>query len=84
MCFPLPRFSDIRYNFALAGGALMDAGCYAVHMARTFGGSTPEVVSAQAKLRPHRMGHYLASNDPDFYTDVKRGISAKRITGTAH
>jgi predicted dehydrogenase len=51
MCFPLPKFSDIRYNYSLAGGALMDAGCYAVHMARTFGGSTPEVVSAQAKLR---------------------------------
>ncbi|MCV7194955.1 Gfo/Idh/MocA family protein [Mycobacterium angelicum] len=51
MCFPLPKFSDIRYNFSLAGGALMDAGCYAVHMARTFGGGTPEVVSAQAKLR---------------------------------
>ncbi|MDT5172225.1 MAG: hypothetical protein QOD02_5606 [Mycobacterium sp.] len=33
------------------GGATMDVGCYAVHMLRTFGGSTPEVVSAQAKLR---------------------------------
>jgi predicted dehydrogenase len=51
LCFPLPLFSDIRYNYSLAGGATMDAGCYAVHMARTFGGSTPEVVSAQAKLR---------------------------------
>jgi len=51
LCFPLPKFSDIRYNYALAGGALMDAGCYAVHMVRTFGGSTPEVVSARAKLR---------------------------------
>jgi predicted dehydrogenase len=51
LCFPLPKFSDIRYNYALAGGALMDAGCYAVHMVRTFGGSTPEVVSAEAKLR---------------------------------
>ena len=50
-CFPLPRFSDIRYNYSLAGGATMDAGCYAVHMVRTFGGGTPEVVSAQAKLR---------------------------------
>jgi len=50
-CFPLPKFSDIRYNYSLAGGATMDAGCYAVHMARTFGGATPEVVSAQAKLR---------------------------------
>jgi predicted dehydrogenase len=51
MCFPLPKFSDIRYDYALGGGATMDAGCYAVHMARTFGGGTPEVVSAQAKLR---------------------------------
>jgi predicted dehydrogenase len=51
LCFPLPKFSDIRYSYSLAGGALMDAGCYAIHMARTFGGSTPEVVSAQAKLR---------------------------------
>jgi predicted dehydrogenase len=51
LCFPLPKFSDIRYNYPLAGGALMDAGCYAVHIVRTFGGSTPEVVSAHAKLR---------------------------------
>lgn len=50
-CFPLPKFSDIRYDYALAGGATMDAGCYAVHMVRIFGGSTPEVVAAQAKLR---------------------------------
>ena len=39
MCFPLPKFSDIRYNYSLGGGATMDAGCYAVHMARTFGGN---------------------------------------------
>ncbi|HYB81277.1 MAG TPA: Gfo/Idh/MocA family oxidoreductase [Mycobacterium sp.] len=51
LCFPLPKFSDIRYNYSLAGGATMDAGCYVVNMVRTFGGSTPEVVSAQAKLR---------------------------------
>ncbi|HEY4793878.1 MAG TPA: Gfo/Idh/MocA family oxidoreductase [Mycobacterium sp.] len=51
LCFPLPKFSDIRYSYPLAGGALMDAGCYAVHIVRTFGGSTPEVVSAHAKLR---------------------------------
>ena len=51
LCFPLPKFSDIRYDYSLAGGATMDAGSYVVHMARTFGGSTPEVVSASAKLR---------------------------------
>ena len=51
VCFPLPKFSDIRYNYSLAGGATMDAGCYAVHIARVFGGATTEVVSAHAKLR---------------------------------
>jgi len=50
-CFPLPKFSDIRYNYSLAGGATMDAGCYAVHMVRTFGRGNPEVVAARAKLR---------------------------------
>jgi predicted dehydrogenase len=61
MCFPLPRFSDIRYNYSLAGGALMDAGCYAVHMVRTFGGSTPEVVSAQTKLRDPRVDRAMTA-----------------------
>jgi predicted dehydrogenase len=48
-CFPLPFFSNIRYQYSLAGGATMDAGCYAVHMARLVGGE-PRVVSAKAKL----------------------------------
>ena len=51
LCMLLPKFSDIRYDYSLAGGATMDLGCTAVHMVRTFGGSSPEVVSAQAKLR---------------------------------
>jgi predicted dehydrogenase len=50
LSFPLPRFNDIRYSLALAGGALMDAGCYAVHSLRTLGRSEPEVVSAKATL----------------------------------
>lgn len=62
LCFPLPKFSDIRYNYALAGGATMDAGCYAVHMARTFGGPSPEVVSAQAKLRDPRVDRAMTAD----------------------
>ncbi len=50
VCFPLPRFSDIRYQLDLAGGATMDAGCYAIHMARLFGGQEPTVTAATAKL----------------------------------
>jgi predicted dehydrogenase len=62
MCFPLPRFSDIRYDYSLAGGALMDAGCYAVHMVRTFGGATPEVVSVQAKLRDPQVDRAMTAD----------------------
>jgi predicted dehydrogenase len=48
MCFPLPRFSDIRYDFSLAGGALMDAGCYAVHALRLLAPGDPQVTAARA------------------------------------
>ena len=58
-CFPLPRFRDIRWQYDLAGGAAMDAGCYAVHMARTLGGGEPEVVSARAKLRSPNVDRFL-------------------------
>jgi predicted dehydrogenase len=51
MCFPLPRYGDIRYRYDLAGGALMDAGCYALHAARFLGGGEPEVTGARATLR---------------------------------
>jgi predicted dehydrogenase len=50
VCFPLPKFSDIRYRLDLAGGAMMDAGSYSVHLARLLGGDEPEVVAARAKL----------------------------------
>jgi predicted dehydrogenase len=51
LCFPLPKFSDIRYQYALAGGATMDAGTYTVHVARLLGGGEPTVTAATAKRR---------------------------------
>jgi predicted dehydrogenase len=48
MCFPLPRFGDIRYDYGLAGGALMDAGCYALHCLRLLSPAPPAVTSAHA------------------------------------
>jgi predicted dehydrogenase len=49
MCFPLPKFSDIRYDYALGGGTTMDC-CYAVHALRLVGPGEPTVVSARATL----------------------------------
>jgi len=51
MCAPIPNKSDIRYQHSLAGGAMMDMGCYVVHLTRMLGGEEPEVRSAAAKLQ---------------------------------
>jgi predicted dehydrogenase len=54
----MPDKDDLRLQFDLAGGCLMDMGCYSVHSQRMislalFGGE-PEVVSAKARLnRPN-------------------------------
>ena len=51
ICFPLVPANDIRWDYRLAGGALMDAGCYTIHLLRTLAGAEPEVLSATAKTR---------------------------------
>ncbi|GIW40517.1 MAG: oxidoreductase [Candidatus Binatia bacterium] len=53
LCIPLLRPGDIRYDFALAGGALMDVGCYAVNLVRYLAGEEPAVEEARAlRLSP--------------------------------
>ncbi len=46
--FPLPNRQDIRYSKVLAGGSLMDVGCYCIHSARLLFGEEPVSVSASA------------------------------------
>jgi predicted dehydrogenase len=43
--------TDIRWSYALAGGAFMDTGVYCVNVMRLLTGEEPIVVSATAKLR---------------------------------
>ena len=47
--FPLADMANIRMDPALAGGALMDAGCYPVSLVRTIAGERPSRVHAMAK-----------------------------------
>ncbi|MGV0581337.1 Gfo/Idh/MocA family oxidoreductase [Mycolicibacterium elephantis] len=61
LCVLLPTFKANCYNFELGGGAMMDAGSYVANMARTFGGSTPEVVSAQAKLQKPQVDRAMSA-----------------------
>jgi predicted dehydrogenase len=48
---PMPPSSDIRWNLALAGGSLMDLGCYPVRWLRDVLGVAPTVTSAKASDR---------------------------------
>ncbi len=47
-CIPILKRNDIRWRADLAGGALMDTGCYAMSLLRHLAGDEPEVVSARA------------------------------------
>ena len=57
MVMPAPDDGDPRWSFELAGGALMDLGCYSLHVARMLGryaGGEPRLVGARAV---ERAGH---------------------------
>ncbi|GAA2555159.1 Gfo/Idh/MocA family protein [Mycolicibacterium diernhoferi] len=58
MAMPEPAATDPRWSLDLAGGALMDLGCYSLHVMRTLGrlgvpglGGAPSITRAHAVLR---------------------------------
>jgi predicted dehydrogenase len=90
MCFPLPKFSDIRYQYDLGGGAMMDAGCYALHALRLLGPGDPEVVSATALLKSPKVDRAMSAEfrfpegargflEASMWSKRVLGISAKVI-----
>ena len=84
LCFPLPFFNDIRYSWALAGGAMMDAGCYTVNMVRWLAGAEPEVVSAEARLARPNVDRYMRAElrFPDGRTArVTASLFSARLAG---
>jgi predicted dehydrogenase len=62
MCVPLPIPGDIRYNYALAGGATMDVGAYAIHMMRHLAGAEPEIVAAEARLSSPKVDRFMRAD----------------------
>ena len=58
-CWPVPDPGDIRYDSGLAGGALMDGGCYAIDCLRLVGSAAgagdPSVRAALADPMPDRV-----------------------------
>jgi len=61
-CIPLLRANDIRWRADLAGGALMDTGCYAVHLLRHLAQSEPQVRSARAKWTGGGVDRWLTAD----------------------
>jgi predicted dehydrogenase len=58
MAMPPPGDGDPRWSLALAGGALMDLGCYGLHVMRSLGrlampgiGGAPSITAARAEQR---------------------------------
>ncbi|MEE3850952.1 Gfo/Idh/MocA family oxidoreductase [Gordonia sp. LSe1-13] len=54
MAMPSPAATDPRWSYDLAGGALMDLGCYSLHVSRVLGrwcGGPPEIIGGTAALR---------------------------------
>lgn len=55
MAMPEPGPEDPRWSLELAGGALMDLGCYGLHIMRTLGrlglGGEPSITGARADVR---------------------------------
>jgi predicted dehydrogenase len=71
LCFPLPFPRDIRYQYDLAGGATMDAGCYTISILRTLAGAEPEVVQAESRLASPDVDRWMRAEFR--FADGRRG-----------
>ena len=60
-CFLLPSPGNIRFNYQLAGGALMDCGCYPVSLIRHLAEAEPTVERAEARLFAPQVDHKMSA-----------------------
>jgi predicted dehydrogenase len=72
-CFLLPSPGNIRFRYDLAGGALMDAGCYPISLIRYLMDEEPTVIDAKAKLLKPEIDSRMEAN-LEFSQDVKARI----------
>jgi predicted dehydrogenase len=62
MQIPLFKPGDIRFRPELAGGAVMDLGCYTLHQLRSLSGEEPSVTAATAKQRPAGIDRWMRAD----------------------
>jgi predicted dehydrogenase len=61
-CFLLPSPNNIRFKYELAGGALMDCGCYPVSLIRFLAEAEPNVERAEARLFAPQVDHKMSAD----------------------
>ena len=84
MAMPEPDAADPRWSLELAGGAIMDLGCYGLHVCRMLAdaagaGGVPRVVSAQAEERDPGVDA-AATIDLEFPS----GVPARSVNSMVH
>ncbi|HUB24518.1 MAG TPA: Gfo/Idh/MocA family oxidoreductase [Tepidisphaeraceae bacterium] len=67
---------NIRFNSDLAGGSLMDVGCYCINFSRLFAGSEPEKIHATGILHSSGVDEYAAAT-----LTFPNGIVASMVCG---
>ncbi len=72
---------NIRHDLTLGGGALMDLGCYPLHMLRHIAGSEPQVVSANANVG--RPGIDISMDAELQFSGIPARISCDMSAGVA-
>ena len=76
---PIPyRPGELRHTLETGGGALMDLGCYSIHMLRTVAGNEPSVASAECRCG--RPGIDLSAHARLNFAD---GVTASVMTSMA-
>ena len=78
LCIPL-IVNDIRWQLDLAGGAMMDVGCYTIHMLRTLADAEPVVRSARARLKSPGIDR-LTTAEFDFADGRTGAITASMLS----
>jgi predicted dehydrogenase len=80
MAMPAPEASDPRWSFEMAGGALMDLGCYGLHIMRRLG--HPSIIRAHAKERTAGVDEWC---DIELgFPGGATGLSANTIVASDH
>jgi len=74
--FLLPSLNNIRFNYELGGGALMDCGCYPVSLVRFLAGAEPRVEHAEAHLYRPEVDHRIRAD-----LSFEDGCTARVVCG---